>query len=83
MLIKTINKDEKEIDYDRLYKAYESLRDWIGTNDVDGQETLGLLIKAAVSLAVVNERPKREVLEVVSVTYDIERSVRPRADEVH
>lgn len=83
MLIKTINKDEKEIDYDRLYKAYESLIDWIGTNDVDGQETLGLLIKAAVSLAVVNERPKREVLEVVSVTYDIERSVRPRADEVH
>ena len=42
-----------------------------------------MLIKAAVSLAVVNERPKREVLEVVSVTYDIERSVRPRADEVH
>ena len=66
-----------------MYFAYESLIDWIGTNDVDGQETLGLLIKAAVSLAVVNERPKREVLEVVSVTYDIERSVRPRADEVH
>ena len=83
MLIKTIDKNEKDIDYERLYKAYESLIDWIGTNDVDGQETLGLLIKAAVSLAVVNERPKREVLEVVSVTYDIERSVRPRADEVH
>jgi hypothetical protein len=83
MLIKTINRNEKEIDYDRLYKAYESLIEWIGTNDVDGQETLGLLIKAAVSLAVVNDRPKYELLEVVSVTYDIERSVRPRADEVH
>jgi hypothetical protein len=83
MQIKAINRGEKEIDYDRLYKAYESLIEWIGTNDVDGQETLGLLIKAAVSLAVVNDRPKYELLEVVSVTYDIERSVRPRADEVH
>jgi hypothetical protein len=83
MQIKTIDRDEQEIDYERLFKAYEGLIKWINTNDVDGQETLGLLIKAAVSLAVVNERPKREVLEVVSVTYDIERSVRPRADEVH
>ena len=83
MQIKTIKRGEKEIDYDRLYKAYEGLIEWIGTNDVDGQETLGLLIKAAVSLAVVNDRPKHELLEVVSVTYNIERSVRPRADEVH
>jgi hypothetical protein len=83
MQTKTINRDEKEIDYERLYKAYESLIEWVGTNDVDGQETLGLLIKAAVSLTVTNNRPKHELLEVVSVTYDIERSVRPRADEVH
>jgi hypothetical protein len=83
MQIKTLRRTDKDIDYDRLYKAYEGLIEWIGTNDVDGQETLGLLIKAAVSLAVVNDRPKYELLEVVSVTYDIERSVRPRADEVH
>ena len=83
MQIKTISKDEQEIDYERLYKAYEGLIEWVATNDIDGQETLGLLIKAAVSLAVTNDRPKHEVLEVVSVTYDIERSVRPRADEVH
>jgi hypothetical protein len=83
MQIKTISKSDQEIDYDRLYKAYEGLIEWIGTNDVDGQETLGLLVKAAVSLAVTNDRPKYELLEVVSVTYDIERSVRPRADEVH
>jgi hypothetical protein len=80
MQIKTVKRSDQEIDYDRLYKAYEGL---IGTNDVDGQETLGLLVKAAVSLAVTNDRPKYELLEVVSVTYDIERSVRPRADEVH
>jgi hypothetical protein len=83
MQIKTVKRSDQEIDYDRLYKAYEGLIEWIGTNDVDGQETLGLLVKAAVSLAVTNDRPKYELLEVVSVTYDIERSVRPRADEVH
>jgi hypothetical protein len=83
MQIKTVKRSDQEIDYDRLYKAYEGLIEWIGTNDVDGQETLGLLVKAAVSLAVTNDRPKYELLEVVSVTYDIELSVRPRADEVH
>ena len=83
MQIKTILKDERDVDYDRLYKAYDGLIDWILTNDVDGQQTLGLLIKAAVSIAVTNNRPKREIVEVVEVTYDIERSVRPRADEVH
>ncbi len=83
MQIKTLKRDDKDVDYDRLYKAYEGLIDWVLTNDVDGQETLGLLIKAAVSLAVTNNRPKHEIVEVVEVTYDIERSVRPRADEVH
>jgi hypothetical protein len=83
MQIKTIKRGEKEIDYDRLYKAYEGLIEWIETNDVDGQETMGLLVKAAVALAVTNHLPKNEVMEVVAVTYEIERSMRPRSDEVH
>jgi hypothetical protein len=83
MQIKTIKRGEKEIDYDRLYKAYEGLIGWIETNDVDGQETMGLLVKAAVALAVTNHLPKNEVMEVVAVTYEIERSMRPRSDEVH
>ena len=83
MQIKTIKRSEKEIDYDRLYQAYEGLIEWIGKNDVDGQETLGLLVKAAMSLAVTNNLPKDDVLEVVAVTYEMERSMRPRADEVH
>jgi len=82
MQIKTI-KREKDIDYDRLYQAYEGLIDWIGKNEVDGQETLGLLVKAAMSLAVTNNLPKDDVLEVVAVTYEMERLMRPRADEVH
>jgi hypothetical protein len=70
-------------DYDRLYKAYEGLIEWIGTNEVDGQETLGLLLKAAVSLAVTNHLPKHDVMEVVAVTYEMERSMRPKSNEVH
>ena len=83
MQIKNIKRKEKDIDYDRLYQAYEGLIEWIGKNEVDGQETLGLLVKAAMSLAVTNNLPKDDVLEVVAVTYEMERSMRPRADEVH
>jgi hypothetical protein len=83
MQIKTIKRSDKDIDYERLYQAYEGLIDWIGRNEVDGQETLGLLVKAAMSLAVTNNLPKDDVLEVVAVTYEMERSMRPRADEVH
>ena len=83
MQIKTIKRQRNEPDYERLYQAYEGLIDWIGKNEVDGQETLGLLVKAAMSLAVTNNLPKDDVLEVVAVTYEMERSMRPRADEVH
>ena len=83
MQIKTISRDEQEIDYDRLFKAYEGLIEWIATNDVDGQETLGLLVKAAMSLAVTNHLPKDDVMEVMAVTYEMEHSMRPRSDEVH
>jgi hypothetical protein len=82
MQIKAI-KREKDIDYERLYQAYEGLIDWIGKNEVDGQETLGLLVKAAVALAVTNNLPKDDIMEVVAVTYEMERSMRPRSDEVH
>ena len=82
MQIKAI-KTERDIDYERLYQAYEGLIEWIGKNEVDGQETLGLLVKAAMSLAVTNNLPKDDILEVVAVTYEMERSMRPRADEVH
>jgi hypothetical protein len=70
-------------DFERIYKAYAGLIEWIGGNDVDGQETLGLLIKAAVALAVTNHLPKEDVLEVVAVTYEMERAMRPKSDEVH
>jgi hypothetical protein len=70
-------------DFEKIYKAYAGLIEWIGGNDVDGQETLGLLLKASVSIAVTNNLAKEEVLEVVGVTYDIESMMRPKAQEVH
>jgi hypothetical protein len=59
------------------------LIEWIGGNDVDGRETLGLLLKASIAIAVTNNLAKEEVLEVVGVTYDIESMMRPKAQEVH
>jgi hypothetical protein len=76
-------KTPKDHDFEKIYKAYAGLIEWIGGNDVDGQETLGLLIKASVSLAVTNNLAKDEVLEVVGVTYDIESMMRPTPTEVH
>ena len=76
-------KTPKDHDFEKVYKAYAGLIEWIGGNDVDGQETLGLLIKASVSLAVTNRLAKEDVLEVVGVTYDIESMMRPKPTEVH
>ena len=73
----------KDQDFERIYKAYAGLIDWIGGNDVDGQETLGLLIKAAMALAVTNHVSKEDMLDVVGVTYEMERMMRPNSDEVH
>ena len=73
----------KDHEFEKIYKAYAGLIEWIGGNDVDGQETLGLLLKASVALAVSNHVSKENMLDVVGVTYDIERMMRPKSDEVH
>jgi hypothetical protein len=70
-------------DFEKIYKAYAGLIEWIGGNDVDGQETLGLLIKASMALAVSNHVSKEDMLEVVGVTYEMERMMRPPSGEVH
>ena len=73
----------KDQDFERIYKAYAGLIDWIGGNDVDGQETLGLLLKASAALAVSNHVSKEDMLEVMGVTYEMERMMRPPSGEVH
>lgn len=78
-------KSEKmtEAEFNRLYEAYEGLVEWVQHNRVDGQETLGLLLKAASGLAVINDLPKHELVEVLSATYDMESLVRCRNVEMH
>jgi hypothetical protein len=76
-------KTPQDHDFEKIYKAYAGLIEWIGGNDVDGRETLGLLLKASIAIAVTNNLAKEEVLEVVGVTYDIESMMRPKAQEVH
>jgi hypothetical protein len=76
-------KTSQDHDFEKIYKAYAGLIEWIGGNDVDGRETLGLLLKASIAIAVTNNLAKEEVLEVVGVTYDIESMMRPKAQEVH
>jgi len=73
----------KDHEFEKIYKAYAGLIDWIGGNDVDGQETLGLLLKASAALAVSNDVSKEDMLEVVGVTYEMERMMRPPSGEVH
>jgi hypothetical protein len=73
----------KDHEFEKIYKAYAGLIEWIGGNDVDGQETLGLLVKASVALAVSNDVSKEDMLEVVGVTYEMERMMRPPSGEVH
>jgi hypothetical protein len=76
-------KTPQDHDFEKIYKAYAGLIEWIGGNDVDGRETLGLLLKASIAIAVTNNLAKEEVLEVLGVTYDIESMMRPKAQEVH
>jgi hypothetical protein len=73
----------KDPEFEKIYKAYAGLIEWIGGNDVDGQETLGLLLKASMALAVSNHVSKEDMLEVVGVTYEMERMMRPPSGEVH
>jgi hypothetical protein len=83
MQTKTIKRPKHEPDFEKIYKAYAGLIEWIGCNDVDGHETLSLLIRAVVALAVTNDLDKENLLNAVAVTYEIERSMRPRSEEVH
>lgn len=79
MKIKQLNDAETEA----LGKAYERLVDWIQDNDVDGECTLGMLLKAAMVIAISNDISKDEIMEAVHATYAMERFFHPTSDEVH
>ena len=66
-----------------LSGAYDGLVGWAEGNGIDGRHTLGLLLKAAMMLAVTNKIPKEEVLEVVELTYQMEKYLHPSSEEMH
>ena len=76
-------KEISEEEYKRLQKGYDTLLNWIESNDIGGEETLGLLMKASVSLAVFNDVPRDQFLHVVRVLYEIESIDKPHPTEVH
>lgn len=77
------SKQMTDAEFDRLFGGYESLIDWVQNNGVNGQETLGLLLKAAGALAVLNNLPKEDLIEVLSATYEMESLLRSRPEEMH
>lgn len=79
--MRVINPTEEELE--ALSGAYDGLVGWVEDNGVDGRHTLGLLLKAAMMLAVTNNVPKEEVLEVVELTYQMEKFLHPSSEEVH
>jgi len=79
--MRVINPTEEELE--ALSGAYDGLVGWVEDNGIDGRHTLGLLLKAAMMLAVTNNVPKEEVLEVVELTYQMEKFLHPSSEEVH
>lgn len=79
--MRVVNPTPEELE--ALSGAYDGLVGWVEDNGVDGRHTLGLLLKAAMMLAVTNNVPKDEVLEVVELTYQMEKFLHPSSEEVH
>jgi hypothetical protein len=79
--MRIINPSPEELE--ALSGAYDGLVGWAEGNGIDGRHTLGLLLKAAMMLAVTNNVPKNEVLDVVELTYQMEKFLHPSSEEMH
>jgi hypothetical protein len=51
--------------------------------ELDSHSLMGILFKAAMGLAVTADYDRDEVMAVVMATYDMERFMRPKSNEVH
>lgn len=81
MIMKVTNLTEEEIE--RLSTAYQSLIKWIHDNAIDGESTMSMLFKAAMTIAVANNVPKDEVMSVASTVYEMERFYHPTPEDIH
>ena len=68
---------DDDAEYKRMKAGYDRLLDWVEASDLDDKDVLGLLMKAAMSLAVFHEIPKRDIMEAVSFLYHVEKSSEP------
>ena len=79
MALKFPNEDEME----RIANAYFGLVDYLHETELDGHALISILFKAAMGLAVTADYDRDEVMGVVAATYDMERFMRPKSNEVH
>ena len=79
MKIRQVTEDEAKL----LGEGYRGLVDFMHQSELDVESLLGILFKAAMGLAVTANYDKDEILAVVSATYEMERFMRPKSDEVH
>lgn len=73
--------DQAELEH--LGMRYRELVDFMHQSELDAESLIGILFKAAMGLAVTANYDKDEILAVVAATYDMERFMRPKSDEVH
>jgi len=72
-----------DAEMDRIANAYRGLVDYLHETDLDAHCLLSILFKAAMGLAVTADYDRDEVMGVVMTTYDMERFMRPKSNEVH
>jgi uncharacterized protein Smg (DUF494 family) len=68
---------------ERLGEGYRGLIDFMHQTELDSYSLMGILFKAAMGLAVTADYDRDEVMAVVMATYDMERFMRPKSNEVH
>ena len=81
MTMRVTNLTDQEVE--KLSEAYQSLVRWIHDNAIDGESTMSMLFKAAMTIAVTNNVPKDEVMSVASTVYEMERFYRPTNEDIH
>ena len=81
MIMMATNLTEEEIE--KLSTAYQSLIRWIHDNAIDGESTMSMLFKAAMTIAVSNNVPRDEVIAVAGTIYDMEKFYHPTAEDIH
>ena len=75
------NLTDEEVE--KLSLIYQSLVRWIHDNSIDGESTMSMLFKAAMTIAVVNNVPKDEVMSVAGTVYEMVRFYHPTTEDIH